>query len=285
MFTTQEIYTIYRAAIDAFKVEIGYQDVRKKVLTQATHAHAYVMKTHFETKGRLMDRAFFENEWYPIVKELLTRYSFVVGTITSLPTGKKVEGHYMTILFDKKAGKSYLFDSALGKRNSETLYETTEIKNHVAHMLLNKMPMIEVCPYFSCQYNISNHKDEPIHVDTFCQTWSVLMVIEYIKEGNLDKFCFGRGADKEYNPFEENLKIRHDIFIQRIRENILPFMNARQLQHTFESILCANNKKLCNVGLEVYNILNGTLWPEYTYYFFRDTPYDVDANGRRISLA
>lgn len=261
-------YTIYRTAIDALKLELGYQDVRKRILTNTLPEGLFVLEKNFETKCRKMDREFFHEEWFPSVLKALQTHTCVVGTITSLPKKEGGEGHYMTIVFWKgrySERTAHLFDPSNGEKNSVCVFATQLVKQHLESLLRYwKWRLVEIKTKYTCQISLYDSMHIPIHVDTYCQTWSMLLLIYFYKSPPLmSVYDF-----QEYDM--DSLKKRHTIFVKQLREEILPHILQFELERTFKRLLLENG---LTSECSAYDILSGARWNEYTYYFFRDTPY------------
>lgn len=267
--TPQEVYPIYRKAIDAMKVEVGYQEMRKQILTKTLPTDIYVMDTNFQTKCRKADRGHFHDVWFPKVLKALQTYSCVIGTITCLPKTKEGEGHYMCIMFTQgkysKDRSAYLFDPSNATHNSARVYNTQLVIQHLTSMLAYwKFPVHEFKTNYTCQIVLHAQMNIPIHVDTYCQTWSLLLAIEHFKRPTFfSAFPFKKDDI-------ESLKMRHDLFIIMIRRYILPHLDREMLEKTFQTQLLTNGLRYNG---SAYDILMGAVWNDHSYFFFRDTPY------------
>lgn len=269
MMSPQQIYPIYRKAIDAMKIEVGYQEMRKQILSKTLPPDIYIMDTNFQTKCRKGDRDHFHNEWFPSVLKALHTHTCVVGTITSLPKKEGGEGHYMCIMFCKGLYKSdwvaYLFDPSNAKYNSVRTFSTQLVIQHLESMLAYwKFRLFEFKTDFTCQMLIQDQNKAPIHLDTYCQTWSLLLAAEHFKTPSLFSAF----------PFQKDdmasLQKRYELFMIMIRRYIVPNLDKAMLEKTFQSHLLADGLQYNG---NAYDILMGSVFPEYSYLFFRDTPY------------
>lgn len=266
---SDDTYRLYRKAIDAFKVELGYQDVRKQILSKTLPEGIYVMDTPFQTKCRKKDREFFQYEWLPQVLKALETHTHVVGTITCLPKTEGGEGHYMCIMFRKGRYPSdrvaYLFDPSDAQKNSVCVYSTQLVKQQLKSMLdYWHFTLNEMKTNYTCQMILYDTNKQPIHVDTYCQTWSLLLLIHFFKIHTFEKLlAFG-------NDDHISLKHRHDIFIKMVREDILPNIDNKKLEKTFQELIVWDGIKK---EISAYDILMGTVIPDKSYLFFRDVPY------------
>ena len=245
----------YKNIVVALKEEIGYQDTRERVLKAAIQQHAsdvFVMPTNFEYDGKKYD-----TKWVPNVIKMLKTYRAVIGTITDRPHGDsgEEEGHYVGVLFT--GNTAFIFDPAVGTKEADSVYSAeqtiTFLKPYLAKFGIT---LQSVSPFYSCQMSFIDEKATAIHVDTFCQTWSLILLIDFIRTGNINAFKFRREGIKE------GIQKRHNVFIQKLRENILPYMDRNSLN--------ATAKKYIGKKVDAYSILMND---PRTYLFFRDTPY------------
>lgn len=243
---------------EAVKIEIGYQEMRKKIfLDNLKDNDYYALDELFSYKNDISNKKMNNinfRKWYINIKEKLTKYDKIVGTL--LITFEDDEaGHYISILFNNNDDNVLLFDPANGSEQEIPEYDCRQLKAFLKENLeKEKKTVSEIIPKYSCQIN---------NEDTLCQTWSLIMIIEYIKKGNIEELEF---VDKL-----DNMILNCNTFIKKFKEYILPSLEKEKLNDTFIELTDTNH--INTHGMKAYDLLITYLLDKYSYLFFRDTPY------------
>lgn len=152
------------------------------------------------------------------------------------------EGHFVMLIFDKIQKTVAILDS--GTDRISTTYSIDISKNLIPKVLEKYGYTLrnEYVPKNSCQINFST-MGTALHVDNYCQTWSILLAIEYINNGNLKTFNFPKSdktlfdllmkndtKDRSYYMDKKRLKVLLDLVKKYILTQSMLFMDLLKSQ-------------------------------------------------------
>jgi hypothetical protein len=198
-------------------------DIRKKIIERnITNTNTSVIKDYLLITAELPITKLIDNIDKLMLKIIKDPKPIVIVTLENIePENVKTgEGHFVMLIFNKLQKTVSILDSGTDKLS--TTYSIDISKNLIPRVLKNYGYTLrnEYVPKNSCQINFST-MGTALHVDNYCQTWSILLAIEYINKGDLKTFTFPKSDKHLYDSLMKNDTKDRSYYMDKKRLKIL----------------------------------------------------------------